>query len=249
MGSSTAPTPVPAVVSAARSPTWSSGCWSGPGEMGVLGDASQPARVSRKGRPTPRSRRGLGRPVQPRTSRCTVCGTAYGPVSGAACQMAVKSYDAMTWSEVWCLVTFQCCRHANQPRRIADHPAPGICDPGTKPRPHPPRSPPRACLGGFGRHVRSRGPRGRLLRGGRDQARHHQRERRQLILERVCHRPAGAAGSAGNPPPSGLLDAEQKITRAMNQGLISPAEALQLQTWAKTAYRSRKIADAAMGKR
>ena len=45
-----------------------------------------------------------------------------------------------------------------------------------------------------------------------------------------------------------LIEAEEKIAAGINDGKISPAEALQLQQWAKTAYRSRKIADAAMGK-
>ena len=46
-----------------------------------------------------------------------------------------------------------------------------------------------------------------------------------------------------------LIEAEEKIAAGINDGKISPAEALQLQAWAKTAYRSRKIADAAMGRR
>ena len=46
-----------------------------------------------------------------------------------------------------------------------------------------------------------------------------------------------------------LIEAEEKIAAGINDGKISPAEALQLQQWAKTAYRSRKIADASMGRR
>ena len=72
----------------------------------------------------------------------------------------------------------------------------------------------------------------------------------KLILERVL--PSSRPVPLDLPEilgPAELLDAEQKIARAMNEGRISPAEALQLQAWAKTAYRSRKIADAAMGRR
>ena len=72
----------------------------------------------------------------------------------------------------------------------------------------------------------------------------------KLILERVL--PSSRPVRLDLPEilgPAELLDAEQKIARAMNEGRISPAEALQLQAWAKSAYRSRKIADAAMGKR
>ena len=49
--------------------------------------------------------------------------------------------------------------------------------------------------------------------------------------------------------PADLIEAEARIAAALNQGLISPGEALKLQQWAKSAYRSSRIADAAMGER
>ena len=47
--------------------------------------------------------------------------------------------------------------------------------------------------------------------------------------------------------PADLIEAEERITQALNQGLISPSEALQLQAWAKGSFRSRRVAKATMG--
>ena len=44
-----------------------------------------------------------------------------------------------------------------------------------------------------------------------------------------------------------LIEAEERITQALNQALISPDEALKLQAWAKTSFRNRRVAKATMG--
>jgi hypothetical protein len=46
-----------------------------------------------------------------------------------------------------------------------------------------------------------------------------------------------------------LIEAEDKITQALNEGRISPQEARTLQDWAKTSFRNRRVARATMGER
>ena len=46
-----------------------------------------------------------------------------------------------------------------------------------------------------------------------------------------------------------LIEAENKIAQALNDGRISPQEARALQDWAKTSFRSRRVAKATMGER
>ena len=49
--------------------------------------------------------------------------------------------------------------------------------------------------------------------------------------------------------PADLIEAEERITQALNQGLISPDEALTLPEWARSSFRSRRVARATMGER
>ena len=113
------------------------------------------------------------------TSRCTVCGTVCGPVSGAACQKAVKSYDAMTWSKSGVSSHFSVATrrtgHAESP--FTPHQISAAGQP--EPRPHSEGAPPRARLGGPGRHVRPRGTRAHLLPRRGCEARHDRRRRGQ----------------------------------------------------------------------
>ena len=46
-----------------------------------------------------------------------------------------------------------------------------------------------------------------------------------------------------------LIEAENKIVQALNEGRISPQEARTLQDWAKNSFRTRRVAKAAMGER
>ena len=49
--------------------------------------------------------------------------------------------------------------------------------------------------------------------------------------------------------PGDLIEAENMIVQALNDGRISPHEARTLQSWAKTSFRYRKVAMATMGRR
>jgi hypothetical protein len=46
-----------------------------------------------------------------------------------------------------------------------------------------------------------------------------------------------------------LIEAENKIAEALNDGRISPQEARTLQDWAKTSFRNRRVAKATIGER
>ena len=47
--------------------------------------------------------------------------------------------------------------------------------------------------------------------------------------------------------PADLIEAEERVTDALNKGLISPDEALKLQKRAKSSFRNRRVAKATMG--
>lgn len=70
----------------------------------------------------------------------------------------------------------------------------------------------------------------------------------KLILERVL--PASRPIQLDLPQVdsgAALIEAEQKITAALNTGFISPAEARTLQEWAKQSWRSRRVAAVSAG--
>ena len=72
----------------------------------------------------------------------------------------------------------------------------------------------------------------------------------KLILGRVL--PASRPVQLDLPQITGgaaLIEAEDKIVHALNEGRISPQEARALQDWAKTSFRNRRVARAAMGLR
>ena len=86
----------------------------------------------------------------------------------------------------------------------------------------------------------SRGPPGNLLSSA---------ENAKLILERVL--PSSRPVQIELPEVVGsaeLLEAEQRIARAIDEGRIAQ-EARTMRAWAKTAYRSRRVARADMGLR
>lgn len=70
----------------------------------------------------------------------------------------------------------------------------------------------------------------------------------KMILERVL--PAARPVQLDLPRVTSgadLIEAEDRITQALNAGLISPQEARTLQAWARASFRSRRVAKATMG--
>ena len=72
----------------------------------------------------------------------------------------------------------------------------------------------------------------------------------KLVLERVL--PSSQPVQLDLPQidsGAALIEAEAKITTAMNAGAISPAEARTLQAWAKHSWRARRVASVEAGHR